>query len=211
MQICLFCVCSCAEGTKLAIDWEADTAIEESVLCSMETPDLSRFFEALLRSSVVLFCRRTFAAGNTCTTHGSGTGNTLLGPRGVPQTQTQRFATTSCVAHALLACPGFLVSDLYVRHAICTWCRYRPRRETHGTRACVHVQNQNSLDRFRTYWWQLSLYGAAMPEGKWMGDTPRIFLVLQRFPCHLFRRRFIFGDNCDQSSALACTMLQRVH
>ena len=36
------------------------------------------------------FVRRAFAAGNTCTTHGSGTGNTLLGPRGVPQAQTQR-------------------------------------------------------------------------------------------------------------------------
>ena len=67
------------------------------------------------------------------------------------------FATTSCVARALLAGSWFLVSDLYVRHATCTWCCYCPRRETYGTRACVHVHNQNSLDLFRTDWWQLSL------------------------------------------------------
>ena len=93
------------------------------------------------------------------------------------------FATTSCVAHALLACPGFLVSDLYVRHATCTWCRYRPRRETYGTRACVHVQNQNSLDLVQNVVVATFTHGAAMPEGKWKGDTALFFLVLQRVPC----------------------------
>ena len=118
------------------------------------------------------------------------------------------FATTSCVAHALLACPGFLVSDLYVRHATSTWCRYRPRRETYGTRGAKPKQLRPGSERIGGNFH--SMVQPCLKANGW--GTPRIFLVLQqRVPCHLFRRRFIFGDNCDQSSALACTMLQRVH
>ena len=145
MQICLFCVCSCAEGTKLAIDWEADTAIEESVLCSIGNPRLKPIFRSVaeiqrcfVSSPRVCSGQHVHNAWQRYWQHIAGTTWRPTGPNAL------RFATTSCVAPALLACPWFLVFDLYVRHATCTWCRYRPRQETYGTRACVHGKTKTA-------------------------------------------------------------------
>ena len=44
-----------AEGTKLAIDWEADTAIEESVLCSIGNPRLKPTFQCVAEIQRCLF------------------------------------------------------------------------------------------------------------------------------------------------------------
>ena len=148
MQICLFWLLLrlfVRPVTKLAIDWEADTAIEESVLRSIGNPRLKPIFRSVaeiqrcfVSSPRVCSGQHVHNAWQRYWQHIAGTTWRPTGPNAL------RFATTSCVAPALLACPWFLVFDLYVRHATCTWCRYRPRQETYGTRACVHGKTKTA-------------------------------------------------------------------
>ena len=124
--------------TKLAIDWEADTAIEESVLRSIGNSRLKPIFRGVaeIQHCFVSFARvcsgqHVHNAWQRYWQHIAGTTWHPTGPNAL------RFATTSCVARALLAGPWFLVFELHVRHATCRWCaRCKNSRRKHNLFHC---------------------------------------------------------------------------
>ena len=122
-------------ATKLAIDWEADTAIEESVLRSIGNPrlkpifrgvaEIQRCFVSLPRVSSGRHRRAAWLQSWWCI---AGTTSRPTGPNAA------RFALKSTLARVLLAGSWFTVSEAYVRHATCRWCKMQEFEDATRTR-----------------------------------------------------------------------------